>query len=284
MVSSLSGRKRYRTNKQDLDWAEERADKNVSREEALFSGLAGTVLLLAGISRRSLAGATLAVTGAALLHRGITQHCPIYEMLGANTNELGRRKVPTRRALKIQKRITIDRPAAELYRFWRNFANLPRIMRHLESVEVINDRLSHWAVKPLPGIPTIEWDAEVVNEVENQRIGWRSLAGADVETAGSVQFRPDSSGAGTQLTVILQYDLPGGQIGRAIARLLGQDPESLTNRRAAGPVDLRQLALGDPLTGREPAGGDVPAQQVDKLAGPRSGAGPRTLMLHTTPR
>jgi uncharacterized membrane protein len=253
MASSLSGRERYRTNKQDLDWTEERADKNVSREEALFSGLAGTVLLLAGITKRSLAGATLAVTGAALLHRGITQHCPIYEMLGANTNELGRRKVPTRRALKVQKRITIDRPPGELYRYWRNFANLPHVMRHLDSVEPINDRLSHWIVNPLgkiPGVPKVEWDAEIVNEVENELIGWRSLSGSDVDTAGSVRFRPVMDGRGTELIVRLQYDVPGGPVGATVAKWLGQDPERLIEE------DLRQFKQA--MESEKPVGYDKP--------------------------
>lgn len=230
MGSSLSGRERYRTNKQDLDWTEERADKNVGREEAIFSGLAGTVLLLVGVNRRSLAGAALAVTGAALLHRGITQHCPIYELLGANTDELGRRKVPTRRALKMEKRVTINRPPAELYRYWRTLSNLPRVMPHLESVEPINDRLSHWVVKPVvgvAGVPKVEWDAEIINEVENELIGWRSLTGSDVDTAGSVRFRPLMEGRATELTVRLQYDVPGGPVGATIAKWLGQDPERL---------------------------------------------------------
>jgi uncharacterized membrane protein len=237
MAGSLSGRERYRTNKQDLDWSEERADKNVGREEAVFSGAVGAGLMLAGITRRSRAGAALAVTGAALLHRGLTQYCPLYDMLGANTNELGRRKVATRRALKTEHRITIERSPEDLFQYWRNLGNLPRVMRHLDSVEPINNRLSHWVVKPLgvPGVPAVEWDAEIVNEVENELIGWRSLNGSDVDTAGSVRFRPIRDGRATELIVTLQYDVPGGPVGTTIAKLLGQDPERLIDE------DLRQF-------------------------------------------
>jgi uncharacterized membrane protein len=225
-MASLTGRERYRPNKQDLDWQEEQASRNISREEAVFSALAGATLVLLGINRRSWVGSALAVTGAVLLHRGMTEHCPIYEMLGADTNELGRRKVPTRRAVKLEKRVTIDRRPEELYRYWRNLSNLPRIMSHLQSVEMLNDRLSHWTVKTGPGLPTIEWDGEIVNEVENELIGWRSLAGSDVDTAGSVRFRP-AAGRGTDVTVTLQYDIPGGPIGVVIAKLLGQEPERM---------------------------------------------------------
>jgi uncharacterized membrane protein len=238
MAGSMTGRERYRTNKQDLDWSEERADKNVGREEAAFSGIVGAALIFAGVTRRSMAGAALAVTGAALLHRGLTQYCPVYDLLGANTNELGRRKVATRRALKTEHRITIERPPAELFLYWRNLENLPRVMRHLHSVEPINNRLSHWVVKPLgdtPGAPSVEWDAEIVNEVENELIGWRSLNGSDVDTAGSVRFRPVREGRATEVIVTLQYDVPGGPVGAAIAKLLGHDPERLIEQ------DLRQF-------------------------------------------
>ena len=226
-MNSLSGRERYRPNTQDLEWQEEQAVRNISQPQAVFSGLSGAMLVLLGINRRSWLGITLAATGAVLLHRGITQHCPVYEALGADTNELGRRKVPTWRAVKFERSIVVNRRPEELYAYWRNLTNLPRIMSHLESVEMINDRMSHWVVKAFPGGPAIEWDAEIVNEVENERIGWRSLAGSDVDTAGSVRFRPVESGSGTEVTVTLQYDVPGGTVGRAIARLLGQDPERM---------------------------------------------------------
>ena len=72
-------------------------------------------------------------------------------------------------------------------------------MNHLDSVQVINDRLSHWVVKALPGIPQVEWDAEIINDVRNQRIGWRSLEGAGVDNAGSVRFQPTGGGQRTSL-------------------------------------------------------------------------------------
>lgn len=226
MATSMSGKERYHTNKQDLDWTEEQAFENVGDEERKVSAVVGGALLVTGLFRKSWAGALMALAGAALLQRGVTGHCMLYQALDTNTNELGRRKVRTGSAIKLQRSIRIERPPEELYRFWRNFENLPRVMSHIDSVEVINDRLSHWVAKTIPlGGPKVEWDAEVINEVENERIGWRSLRGADVENAGSVRFEPTTDGRATDFTVTMQYEPPGGRLGAWVARLFGEHPE-----------------------------------------------------------
>jgi uncharacterized membrane protein len=142
-----------------------------------------------------------------------------------DTSRLGRRKVHSNQATKIKRSIEINRPPSELYRFWRTLDNLPKIMSHLESVQVINGRFSHWRVKTLPGLPTIEWDAEIINEVENERIGWRSLNDADVDQAGSVEFEPIGDGRMTRLTVTLQYAPIAGRLGAAVSKFIGQDPD-----------------------------------------------------------
>jgi uncharacterized membrane protein len=128
------------------------------------------------------------------------------------------------RGIHVQKSTTINRSPAELYQFWRNFENLPRFMEHLEDVQVIDERRSHWRAKAPLGM-TVEWDAEIIDDTPNQRISWRSLEGADVPNAGSVRFKPATGGRGTVVTVEIQYDPPGGAIGATIAKLFGEEPE-----------------------------------------------------------
>ncbi len=234
-TSSISGRERYRTNTQDMDWEEEqacRARQNVGDVERIAAGLIGGGLLFRSILRPSwLAGGISALVGAALVHRAVTGYCAGYAAMGVSTKEpqdtssIGRRKVQTDRAVKVEQSVTIDRPPHDLYRFWRRLENLPKVMSHVQSVQTINDRLSHWVVNTLPGAPTVEWDAEIINEVEPERIGWRTLHGATVDHAGSVEFQPIGDGASTRVTVTLQYDPPAGQIGAAAASLVGQDPD-----------------------------------------------------------
>lgn len=244
-MASMTGRDRYRTNTQDLEWTEERAasaprrnvGENVGEMERMFSAFLGGGLLISGLPKRSWVGAGLALLGAALLHRGVSGYCALFDTMGLDTSDaarltdrVGRRKVETGRATKVQRTIEIQRPPAELYRFRRSLDNLPRIMGHLESVQVINDRRSHWKVRPVPGGPAVEWDAEIINDIDSERIGWRSLSGADVDHAGSVEFEPTGDGQRTKLTVTLRYAPPAGRLGTAIAKLLGEDPDRMIAR------------------------------------------------------
>jgi uncharacterized membrane protein len=232
-TSSLTGRERYQPNTQDMEWAEERAsyqDRNVGETERFVSGMIGGTFILRSLLRPSFFGGLGALIGLALVHRGVTGRCALYGALGIDrsddqdTSSLGRHKVRTDRAIKIEQSITIGRSPQDLYKFWRRLENLPKVMSHVRSVEAVNDRLSHWVVDTLPGAPSVEWDAEIINEVEGERIGWKTLHGAVVEHAGSVEFQPIGDGASTRVTVTLQYDPPAGPIGATIANWIGQDP------------------------------------------------------------
>jgi uncharacterized membrane protein len=165
--------------------------------------LAGGSLASFGVLKRSWLGAGLAAGGGYLIYRGVSD--------GANPE------------INIAKSVTIYKPVEELYRFWRSFENLPRFMRHLRAVRVIDDRRSHW-VAAAP-IGEIEWDAEITDERENDHISWHSLAGSRVEHVGRVEFRSAPGDRGTEVHVYLSLRPPAGRIGRAIAMIMGEDPE-----------------------------------------------------------
>lgn len=126
-----------------------------------------------------------------------------------------------------RKSITINRPLDDVYAFWRDFGNFPRFMPHVESVEVRDGGRSHWIVKG-PAGRHVEWDAEIVEEVPPTTIAWRSLPGADVPNTGHVRFEPAPGGRGTVVRVELGYDLPGGAVGDAVAKLFGVSPGKQT--------------------------------------------------------
>jgi uncharacterized membrane protein len=207
------------------------ASVNVGQTERWVSAVGGGALALYGLTRGSLGGIALALVGAALLQRGYTGHCSVYEATGINTagddalrgnNE--NVSVRAERGIRVERSVTINRPPEELYRFWRNFENLPRFMNHLEEVRVDGPTRSHWVAKAPAGM-SVEWDAEVYNEKENEFVAWRTLEGADVASAGSVHFEKAPGDRGTVVRVTLLYDPPGGRLGAAIARLFGENPD-----------------------------------------------------------
>lgn len=127
-------------------------------------------------------------------------------------------------AIRVAQSVTINRSPEELYRFWRDFQNLPRFMKHLESVRVTGDRRSHWVAKAPAGAP-VEWDAEITEDRPNELIAWRSLEGADVDNVGSVRFERALGGRGSIVRVEMRYSPPAGVVGATVAKLLGEDPE-----------------------------------------------------------
>jgi len=201
---------------------------NVGDTERLISGIGGAAFLTYGLSRGTWGGMALAVLGGALLYRGVTGSCGMYEALGIDTSDgkdwltAGR---DVHRGVKVTHSLTVRRTPEECYRTWRAFENLPRFMDHLISVEVIDERRSHWVAKAPAPLGRVEWDAEIIQDTPNELISWRSLRDADVDNAGSVRFRPAPGGRGTEVTVELNYEPPAGRLGIAIAKLLGEEPK-----------------------------------------------------------
>lgn len=228
---------------------------NVAEHERLASKLGGGLLLLTGMMRGGLGGLTMTALGGALLYRGITGRCHLYEAIGANTADEERGpydSVPAGAGARVEEAVTINRSPEELYRFWRQLENLPQFMEHLESVAVVDGNRSHWVAKAPLG-QTVEWDAEIHNERENELIAWRSLEGSQVETAGSVHFTPAPGDRGTEVRVNLKYNPPAGPIGIALAKILGAAPDQQIR------ADLRRLKqimeTGEiPTTAGQPSG------------------------------
>lgn len=199
------------------------SDINVGGYERYASAVGGGALAFYGLSRKSVGGLLLAGLGGALLYRGTTGHCGTYQALGINTAREDKAKgLLGGRGTRVVKSVTVNRPRKELFRFWRDFENLPRVMSHLEGVAVTGDKRSHWKAKA-PAGTTVEWDAEIVRERENRLIAWRSLKGADVENAGTVRFERKPGGS-TEIVVAIEYVPPGGILGVGVAKLFGEDP------------------------------------------------------------
>jgi uncharacterized membrane protein len=230
---------------------------NVGQYERWASAVGGGALALYGITRGSLGGIAIALVGAALVQRGVSGHCNLYEAVNyssagdANLRNSENVSVPAERGTKVEHSVRINRPALELYSFWRNFENLPNFMNHLESVKRFGGDRSHWVAKA-PGGTTVEWDAEVYNDKEGELIAWRTLEGSQVASAGSVHFEPAGEGA-TNVRVNLKYDPPGGKLGSLIARLFGENPQQQIEEDLARFKDIMEGKQGA-TTGNQSSG------------------------------
>ena len=229
---------------------------NVNGAERVLSVVGGTALAVYGARRRDWLGNLFALLGAGLVQRGATGHCAVYEAMGVDTaaDEPGLVRqhgpaatVDAKKAVKVERSTTIDVPAPELYRFWRNFENLPRIMSHLESVTVTSSTQSRWKAKA-PAGTTVEWDAEINNEIPDQLIAWKSVHAASVPNAGSVHFTPATGGRGTVVRVVLEYEPPAGKLGTVVARLFGEEPDLQVRedlRRFKSIMEAGEMPTGD---------------------------------------
>jgi uncharacterized membrane protein len=194
---------------------------NVGRIERWASAIGGGIAIASGLAlaqkRGQLwSGIALAVAGGTLVYRGVGGRCELYAALGIDTSE-----DEERRGIRVEKTITINRSPEDLYQFWHKLENLPKFMAHLESVRNLGLGRSHWIAKAPVG--TVEWDAEIINDRENELIAWQSLEGATVPNAGSVWFTP--IGNATEVKVSLDYNPPAGKLGAIIAKWFGEEPE-----------------------------------------------------------
>lgn len=195
------------------------AGVNISETERWVSTIGGGALAAAGLARKDWKGVAMATMGGAMLVRGVTGHCPINEATGRNTAQSPHYN------LKIESAYTVNARPEALYAFWRSLTNLPKFMRHLESVSDLGNGRSHWVAIGPAGV-RVEWDAEIINDVKDQSISWKSIEGSQIENAGTVRFQPAPGDRGTEVRVTLEYNPPFGKPGALIAKLFGAEPES----------------------------------------------------------
>lgn len=191
--------------------------ENVNDTERWGSLISGGAMVLMGLRERSLRGALMALAGGGLAYHGVMGQKSLKDSVTEATG--------IDKPLRVEKTVTIfNKTPEELYQFWHNFENLPTFMKHLESVQMIDERRSHWVAKaPLDN--RVEWDAEIINDQPNHLIAWASSEGADIDNSGFVRFTPGYPGRGTEVKVVMEYSIPGGAVTATIAKLFGEEPE-----------------------------------------------------------
>lgn len=200
---------------------------NLKQHERRISMLGGAALALAGAIKRGWVGLGLGLAGGGLLVRGATGQSMILRLLGQNravVDSSARVAVPHEQGVRVEDSVIIERGVGELYNFWRDFTHLAQFMPHVKSVEVYEGNRSHWVVEGPAGAP-ISWDAEIVNDIPNELIAWRTVSGSVVDHAGSVRFDATPDGGATLVRVVFEYAPAGGAVGASVARMFGRAPE-----------------------------------------------------------
>ena len=192
----------------------EEPGSNVSNFERGLSVAIGAWMLYRGLKRfpkSPFSNLLKASTGAGILFRGVTGYCPVYNHFGIDGNKTT--------SVNIRSTVIVNKPRNEVYAFWRRLENLPLFMRHLESVQELDNKRSHWEAKIPNKMITIKWDAEIVKDDENSLLSWQSLPGSTIENAGKIEFRNALGDRGTELRIMITYRPPAGNIGTQVARL-----------------------------------------------------------------
>jgi len=198
---------------------EEHRYENVGLTERFVSVFAGAILLSKGLRNPF---KTKFLYGAYLTYRGFTGRCLFYEQLGIDATK--------QQAINVRGEFVIDRPAAEVYDYWRNLNNLPGSVYHLLDVKTIDEKLSYWKSTILGKLLPVNWKAEIVKDEPGHLIGWRSTHDSILQHVGKVEFDQTADGRGTILKIVLSYHPPVGGIGIGVARLLNPYFETLLTK------------------------------------------------------
>lgn len=208
---------------------------NVGDAERIASVLGGALLSFFGIKeiaeekQLTTGGMVLALAGGALLFRGTTGYCPVNQAFDRDSS------TSQAKPIEMIRTVTVNKPRAEVYAFWRQLENLPHFMQYLSEVKQLDERRSHWKAKIPGNVGTLEWDAEILVEEENERIVWRSIPGATVDNAGEVRFKDAPGDWGTEVQAFISYRPPAGYVGKGAASLFSPVFEQLVKE------DLRRF-------------------------------------------
>jgi len=186
-------------------------EENVGFFERILMVAAGSYLMYNALSGKKKKVAQSIAAGG-MLARGISGYCPVYDM---TSNQGGKLKSSN---INIRTSITIDKPVDEVYAFWRKLENLPKFMKHLESVQETDKVTSEWKAKGPAGIGSLTWKAQILMDEKNKMLSWHSLPESKIDNAGKIRF--NDLGGSTELDITISYHAPLGVAGETAAKWL----------------------------------------------------------------
>ena len=230
------------------------SEVNVGRVQRAASVAAGAALVAFGSRRRSVAGGLAALAGGDLLYRGVTGYCHVLGALGIDTaHRDGLRGAPAK-AVELQRSLTIELPRDEVYRRWRDARSQPEIWGHFAALTDATEAGAHWRVDAPLG-RTLEWDTRIVEERDGELIRWESTGG-NLPNEGTIELRDAPGDFGTEITLRMRFDPPGGPLGDVATRLF-DDPAKLVLAKALRRFKSLVESGEIPSTEHDPSGRDA---------------------------
>jgi len=164
--------------------------------------------------------------------------------------------------------VTIMRPRAELFAFWRDFQNLPHFMENVVRIQPsgTNGR-AVWTIKA-PAGQTVAVETEIAREEDGHVIAWRSVPGSQIDTEGRVSFEDAPGERGTRVTLIIAYQPPGGALGKGLAKLFGREPAIQARhdlKRFKMLMETGEIATSAPRREEDPEVQEAKQRQLEKV-------------------
>jgi len=230
---------------------------NPDSSKWLWARVAGDVVDIASILKGSDNG--VASTGALAAVAGVTA-LDIYCAKRVSAEMAGTQDVE-----RAEASLMINCTPAECYRYWRELSNFPNFVTELKSVQVTGEKSSHWVMTLPRNAGDVEWDAEITEDVPDQRIAWQSKPGNSPTVNGVVNFEPAPGGRGTIVRLQMDYDFPGRSFAAPASRLAGRNPEQFANKALRRLKQL--LEVGEVMeTEGQPAGRRGSTTWLDAIA------------------
>ncbi len=122
--------------------------------------------------------------------------------------------------------VTIAKPRAALFAFWRDFTNLSTFMANLDKVEPSGNEpgCNTWHIRG-PAGQVYAVKTRLAREINDELIAWRSTEDSDIDTEGRVTFEDAPGDRGTRVGLIIAYKPKGGTLGDTVAKLMQRSPE-----------------------------------------------------------
>ena len=131
----------------------------------------------------------------------------------------------------LERTVKIKAPVSDLYDFWSNPENYPKVFSHIAAVERQGENLYRWTIAGPAGIP-IHWEGTITRTIPNTIVEWKSLPGSTVGNFGIARFDANYD-ASTRLHIRMFYRPPAGILGRFLAEIFGADPEKVLDHDLA---------------------------------------------------